>query len=229
MPRYVDMMAPKPTWAKKFEAKGQALVGHLLTNPMVFYDPMATTANWLRTGSSIPTMSLNTQGGGIRMDTTAAAGQNSDVYQSNLAGAARSSILTRPSTEAWYMAWRASYDTAINNQAVMRAGLQDSGLAVEGVLIGVHGPTSTAKFVGGSGANTALSSVDFAPGVYDHEVWGLGTTTLLFRINGESPVALTYGDGALDGWAMKLRTENGAGGGQRIWRVTDVLAMTNGL
>lgn len=231
MPRYVNMMAPRPTWAKKFEARGRALIGHLLTNPTVFYDPMLTAANWLRAGTQVPAMSLvgTSQGGAMRFDTTAAASQNSDAYLSNVAGAARSVILTRPSTVPWYLAFRASFDTAIDAAAQMSGGLIDAALGTAGLQFGVVGPVSAAKFAAVSGANNAQSSVNYAQGVHEIETWGVGTTALLFRVNGETPVPLTYGNGAVDGWTIWCTTVNGGGGGQRSWRMTDVLSLTNGL
>lgn len=231
MPRYVNTLAPRSSWAKKFEQRGRALVGHLLTNPTVFYDPMLSTANWLRTGTQPPAMSLvgTSQGGAIRFDTTAAAGQNSDIYLSNVAGAARSVLLTRPSTVAWYMAFRASFDTAIDAVAQMTGGLIDAALGTGGVQFGVIGSLSTAKFAAVSSASNALSSVNYAQGVHEIEFWGVGTTALLWRVDGESPVALTYGGGAVDGWTAWCTTINGVTAASRSWRLTDVLSLTSGL
>jgi hypothetical protein len=228
MPRYVSLTRSM-SWAREFESRGRDLVGGLLTNLTLVYDSMATTAHWLRAGSVIPVESLNTQGGGMVLSTGAGAGANSDLYLSSPAGAARTSIVTRPSTVAWYMAWRASYDTAIDAGATMTGGLQDAALGTVGEQLGVTGSVSTAKFCATSGANSALSTVSYATGVYDFEFWGVGTATLQFRVSGESPVALTYGNGAVDGWAPKYNTTNGGGGGARTWRLLDVLTLTSGL
>lgn len=224
-------MGRRQSWREKFEARGRALVGHLMANPTVFYDPMLTEANWLRAGSQVPTLSLDgtSQGGAMRLNTTAAAGQNSDLYLNVQAGASRSVALTRPSTVAWYMAFRASFDTAIDAVAQMTGGLIDAGLGTGGVQFGVVGPVGAAKFAAVSGANNAQSSVNYAPGVHEIESWGVGTNGLLFRVNGESPVALTYGNGAVDGWTLWFTTVNGATAAARTWRLTDVLAMTDGL
>lgn len=229
MPAYVSLTR-KPTWEEDFRARGMSLVGGLLTNPTVFYDPMLVQANWLRSGSNVPVLdkTATAEGGAMLLDTTAGAGGTSDLYLNNQTGTSRTTMVARPSTSAWYMAWRCSIGTAVNNQTQMLGGLQDAGLSVAGYLVGVYGPTSTTKFSALSGANTALSTVDIATGTFEIEAWSVGSTALKFRVNGETPVSCTYGDGAIDAWFPKFVTANGAGGGQRTWQIMDVLAISNG-
>lgn len=231
MSRFVNMLGPKPTWQAKFEARGRALIGHLLTNPTIIYDPMATSANWLRAGTSLPVVSVDgtSEGGAYLMNTTAVAGQNSDLYYNVQAGASRTVLVKRPSTAPWYQAWRVSIDTAIDNVTLMRGGLIDAPLGTAGHVIGITGSVSTAKFCGVSGANTVLSSVNIALGIFELEQWGVGTVTTQFRVNGESPVSLAYGLAAVDGWHPYFNTMNQGTAAARTWRLLDHLIMSNGL
>jgi hypothetical protein len=228
MSRYVNMIAPKQTWRTKFEARGRALIESLLTNPTVFYDDCVLAGRWLFSPAGGGTVALDkasdSDGGLFNM--TAPAGGTANVYLNNQSGTNRTSQLRRPSTVPWYHAARFLIDTAPDAGTVMSFGLGDAGVAQD-ILFGVQGAKSLAVFTATSGANEALSAVALGTGVFELEMWGVGSTTLKFRVNGEDPKSLTYGNGAVDAWSAKLTTTQ-TGGTSKTWRMADYLSITNG-
>lgn len=228
MSRYVNMIAPKPTWRAKFEARGRSLIESLLTNPTVFYDECIRAGTWFFSpaagGTVVLDKSADADGGLYNL--TAPAGGTANMYLNNQSGVNRTSQFRRPSTVPWYHAARFLIDTLPDAGTVMSFGLGDAGVSQD-LLFGIQGAKSTVVFTATSGANEGVSAVAIATGVFEFEMWGVGSTALKFRVNGEDPKALTYGNGAVDAWSGKIITTQ-TGGTTKTWRMADYLSLTNG-
>lgn len=129
-------------------------------------------------------------------------------------------FITNSTTKKWYIAARFAVATAIDAQAVVGCGFDDS---TNSVMMGVTGSLSTVNFViqhSGLRGGTALSygvAIDTSTHIF--EAWGVGTTAIAGRIDGGAVVSGTQSVAVATNPYQRMYVGNGTTAANRAMHI----------
>lgn len=200
-------------WRDVYVGRGIAATG--LTTPSVAYynfercasSTLCGDLSWTVSGSGANSQVTTLKGGVVQLTTGATAGSQAGILPIS---AGTNAFILRGDTEKWYYAARFAVTTTPDAQTWCAVGWLN--VAQSRIIdVGVFGGDSTTKYALRVGNSTnpgtrqsALSTVSIDTGFHTFEVYSdAASTTLKFRVDGETPVSLvgsTYGTDASYPW-----------------------------
>lgn len=189
---YQPSSPPAPrTWRDKYQARCIAYLSLADGNAETYYDTFAvpTTSNWATAAAgSAAVARLGTDGltGAVLSLSTGATGSSSaQIHRYTVAE------MGRPHSTKWCYAARFRLTTTPDAQTQATIGWLDVSSNTKEFGVGAWGGTSTTKFaLKKTSVTGVLSSVSLDTNWHDVEVYGTGTTTYSFRIDGETAVTM---------------------------------------